>query len=328
MIYTNATASDLPSGRGSAFSSKIALVLVAAVAASAAIAWMADIDPITRKSEPAPPEATASMFDARFLLDAAPHLPAEDSPFRHLVRPLAAELQGKFQQAKETLAQKLRTVDWQIASSGESTTSTINVTAIPVPRSRPIEASLDFQKAQSTQADDRTLLQKLSDLFPAHYTLASLSPGGGLLSDTPDLQSLGYDKVTAVYDISARAVYMPNGSRLEAHSGFGSLKDDPSHVSERNIGPTPPATYDLKPRERLFHGVQALRMIPSERDATLGRSGLLAHSYLLGPNGDSNGCVSIKNYEKFLAAFQTGEIKRLVVVASLNDASRGPLLKS
>jgi hypothetical protein len=131
MIYTNATASDLPSGRGSAFSSKIALVLVAAVAASAVIAWMADIDPITRKSEPAPPEATASMFDARFLLDAAPHLPAEDSPFRHLVRPLAAELQGKFQQAKETLAQKLRTVDWQIASSGESTTSTINVTAIP-----------------------------------------------------------------------------------------------------------------------------------------------------------------------------------------------------
>jgi hypothetical protein len=38
-------------------------------------------------------------------------------------------------------------------------------------------------------------------------------------------------------------------------------------------------------------------MVPSERDATLGRSGLLAHSYLLGPNGDSSGFVSIKNYE-------------------------------
>ena len=58
MIYTNATAGDLPSGRGLGFSSKIASVLVAAVlAASAAIAWMADIDPTTWKSETAPPEA-------------------------------------------------------------------------------------------------------------------------------------------------------------------------------------------------------------------------------------------------------------------------------
>jgi hypothetical protein len=47
---------------------------------------------------------------------------------------------------------------------------------------------------------------------------------------------------------------------------------------------------------------------------------LLTHSYLLGPNGDSNGCVSIKNYDKFLTAFEKGEIKRLVVVVSLNEA--------
>jgi len=30
--------------------------------------------------------------------------------------------------------------------------------------------------------------------------------------------------------------------------------------------------------------------------------------------------VSIKNYEKFLKAFNSGEIKRLVVVASLGDS--------
>ena len=113
---------------------------------------------------------------------------------------------------------------------------------------------------------------------------------------------------------------MPNGLKLEAHSGFGNLMDDPAHVGERNAGATPPNVYDLKPRERLFHGVQALRMVPVGGNGTLGRSGLLAHSYMLGANGDSNGCVSIKNYELFLKAFNSGEIKHLVVVPSLSDS--------
>jgi hypothetical protein len=326
MIYGKATTGDLPSGRGLAFSRKIAWVLAAFALASGAVEWMADIDQMARTSETALPKDTALSFEARFLLGTAPNVPAEDSPFRHLVRPLPSELDESFQQAKDMLA--LRISGWQTATSGELAASTAEAAAVPLPRSRPIEASLDLARGRSTQADERTLLQKLSDLFPAGITLASLAPDGGLLGAPPDLQSLGYDKLTAVYDISARAVYMPNGSKLEAHSGFGSLKDDPRHVSERNVGATPPAIYDLKPRERKFHGVQVLRMIPVERDATLGRSGLLAHSYMLGPNGDSNGCVSIKDYEKFLAAYQNGEIKRLVVVASLIDVSRRSLLKS
>jgi hypothetical protein len=174
--------------------------------------------------------------------------------------------------------------------------------------------------SSAAQPDNRTLLQKLSDLFPPRIRFASLAPDGGLLGNGPNLTSLGYDNLTAVYDISARAVYMPNGLKLEAHSGFGQLIDDPNHVSERNVGATPPAVYDLKPRERLFHGIEALRMIPVDGNATLGRSGLLAHSYMLGPNGDSNGCVSIKDYENFLRAFKNGEIKRLVVVPSLGNA--------
>ena len=31
-----------------------------------------------------------------------------------------------------------------------------------------------------------------------------------------------------------------------------------------------------------------------------GRTGLLTHTYLLGPNGDSNGCISFKDYDTFL----------------------------
>src|SRR5688500_19320824 len=87
-------------------------------------------------------------------------------------------------------------------------------------------------------------------------------------------------------------------------------------------GATPPHVYDLAPREALFHGVEALRMHPvGGSEAIFGRTGLLTHSYLLGPNGDSNGCVSFKDYDKFLTAFQNGEVKRLVVVTSLGETA-------
>jgi hypothetical protein len=77
--------------------------------------------------------------------------------------------------------------------------------------------------------------------------------------------------------------------------------------------------YALSLRERPFHGVRALRLTPVEPDKMFGRDGILAHSYLLGPNGQSNGCVSIGDYPKFLNAFLNGEIDRLVVVERLTD---------
>jgi len=113
-------------------------------------------------------------------------------------------------------------------------------------------------------------------------------------------------------------VYMPDGTRLEAHSGLGSRLDDPRHVDERMRGATPPNVYDLEPRETLFHGVRALRLIPVDTDKVYGRAGLLAHTYMLGPNGDSNGCVSFKNYNAFLQAYTNHKVKRLAVVARLD----------
>ena len=123
---------------------------------------------------------------------------------------------------------------------------------------------------------------------------------------------------TAVYDISAHTVYMPDGTRLEAHSGLGSRLDDPRYADERMHGVTPPNIYDLELREAPFHGVRALRMIPQDESKTFGRSGLLAHTYMLGPNGDSNGCVSFRNYDAFLQAYLNQKIKRLAVVARLD----------
>ena len=315
MTYVAAIADKIPSGPGVSFSGPIALVMVALASGAAAwtaypVPWVLDF----ASSE----DINTSSFDDRFLSASGSNLLPAYFP-RPVVQSLPSELEIKFQQAKEQLAQKLQFQDRRVALMEESTPS--SVAAVPLPRPRPVEASLELRDSPLTaQPDNRTLLQKFSDLLPARITLASLSPNGGILSDGPDLTALGYDNLTAVYDISARTVYMPNGLKLEAHSGFGSLMDDPGHVSERNVGATPPNVYDLKLRERLFHGVQALRMIPVGGNATSGRSGLLAHSYMLGANGDSNGCVSIKNYENFLRAFNNGEIKRLVVVASLGDS--------
>ena len=119
---------------------------------------------------------------------------------------------------------------------------------------------------------------------------------------------------TAVYDISARTVFLPSGERLEAHSGLYDKMDDPRYVNVRMRGPTPPNVYDLTLRQQLFHGVRAIRLNPVDEGKMFGRDGMLAHTYMLGPNGQSNGCVSFRDYDRFLQAFLRGEVDRLVVV--------------
>jgi hypothetical protein len=125
-----------------------------------------------------------------------------------------------------------------------------------------------------------------------------------------------YERDTAVYDITAKAVYLPDGTKLEAHSGLGSNLDDPRSSRVRMRGVTPPHIYMLKPREALFHGVPALRLTPiGGESAIYGRDGLLAHTFMLGPNGDSNGCVSFKDYYAFLDAYRNKGIRKLAVLA-------------
>ena len=174
--------------------------------------------------------------------------------------------------------------------------------------------------APGIPADNRSFLDKFfGALKPSNGpTLAYASPEDGLFGRSAAVPSgSGYSRTpyTAVYDISAHTVYMPDGSKLEAHSGLGRMLDDPRHVAARNVGPTPPHLYDLTLRESLFHGVQALRLTPVGGGGVYGRDGLLAHTFMLGPNGDSNGCVSFRDYASFLRAYQSGQVKRLVVVA-------------
>lgn len=170
--------------------------------------------------------------------------------------------------------------------------------------------------ASPAPADNRSFLEKFFGVGkPANGpSLAYAAPEDGLFGRPAAVPAYTRTPYTAVYDISAHTVYMPDGSKLEAHSGLGRMLDDPRHVAARNVGPTPPHVYDLTLRESLFHGVQALRLNPVGGGGVFGRTGLLAHTFMLGPNGDSNGCVSFRDYAAFLRAYQNGQVKRLVVV--------------
>jgi hypothetical protein len=141
-------------------------------------------------------------------------------------------------------------------------------------------------------------------------------------AEKPNVKALfAANPQAAIYDIAAHAVYLPNGETLEAHSGYGPWLDDPQSFTRKDRGVTPPNVYKLSLREKLFHGVQALRLTPVGDDAKMyGRDGMLAHTYMLGPNGQSNGCVSFRDYPKFLQAFTSGEINQLIVLPKVPAA--------
>jgi hypothetical protein len=175
--------------------------------------------------------------------------------------------------------------------------------------------------------DKQTMVEKLWGKQPASggflaYASADASVTGSIIDTRSQNPMMGgappYDRQTAVYDIAAQTVYLPDGTRLEAHSGLGSKMDDVRYSHVRMQGVTPPHIYELKPRETLFHGVPALRLTPLGGEEKIhGRDGLLAHTYMLGPSGQSNGCVSFKDYYAFLDAYKNKGIRRLAVLAKV-----------
>ena len=176
-------------------------------------------------------------------------------------------------------------------------------------------------------SDRQNMVEKLWGKQPASggflaYASADASVTGSIIDTRSQNPMMGgappYDRQTAVYDIAAKTVYLPDGTRLEAHSGLGSKMDDVRYSHVRMQGVTPPHIYELKPRETLFHGVPALRLTPlGGEDKIHGRDGLLAHTYMLGPSGQSNGCVSFKDYYAFLDAYKNKGIRRLAVLAKV-----------
>ena len=252
----------------------------------------------------------APLFDARFAMGSAAQSFAASVPAqpRGWSVAEAAPPQAAMETARDN--ESAPTQDAPVAQN-----------AVPLPQPAPQTRTAALRDGAhrvmaSAAADTRSIWEKLFGKPASALTLAYAGAETGSLGSSHGVGL--YDRSTAVYDITAHKVYLPDGTALEAHSGLGALLDDPRHADVKMRGVTPPAVYDLQPREALFHGVEALRLIPEDEDQALGRDGLLAHSYMLGPNGDSNGCVSFKDYEAFLQAYKNHEITRLAVVERLD----------
>lgn len=247
-----------------------------------------------------------SLFDPRSSLDFLPGTFANSTPVQgegNLLAPMPSVAAGR------------NTPDIPPTSSRGERVALKVLLPMPRPASAPTRNASASDTAPAKPSIFAAIFQKLFGK-PDPVKLAYAATDDSDLG-VGQIAAGRYDRWTAVYNISAHTVYMPDGTQLEAHSGLGSLLDDPRHPDEKMHGVTPPNVYDLELREAPFHGVRALRMIPQDETKTFGRSGLLTHTYMLGPNGDSNGCVSFKNYDAFLQAYLDHKVKRLVVVASL-----------
>jgi hypothetical protein len=338
-VYSNVFSAGLyPSMNNAAVEAHVIKRSVAASARSASAVvdsgFAALSDPAAQSSR----EETLSpsiMFNERFAASAAQGVaPAPIETVR--IAEVSPPNERSVQVAKPVEALKLAVAKKVEAPKSKETAPAqvaLNVTTPADAKSRTPGASVRDMAQRAKAAvmsiasnERQTIVEKLwgkqSHGSLLSYASADASVTGGLPDTKAQNPMLGgsppYDKQTAVYDIAAHMVYLPDGTRLEAHSGLGSRLDDVRYSHVRMQGVTPPHIYELTPREALFHGVPALRLNPiGGEDKIFGRSGLLAHTYMLGPNGDSNGCVSFKDYYAFLNAYRNQGIKRLAVLAKV-----------
>lgn len=315
-----------------------ALVAVSGLAAVAVVAAWA-VGGFTRIAEP--------VFDEKALAERAAQLAAEAASDEEIPADVAMEpvrttlfTLPSWLYDPNPIAGGTRKVVAAVPAPAPAPGSRVDVVrSVPLPTANPLGAARGQSDEANALIDTRERLASVpmpqrnplatGEPAPAGARVAALPPPAETPSAVepapakPGERAIGLpqpgDKF-AVYDIKGQTVYMPSGERLEAHSGYGDGMDNLSYVSTRMIGPTPPNVYTLTMRERLFHGVEALRMRPAGEGKMYGRDGFLTHSYLMGPRGDSNGCISFKDYDKFLAAYKRGEVTKVVVVESVPNA--------
>ena len=272
---------------------------------------------------------TRDMFNERF---AAAHADGVASNAANAEAPKLAEA-PKILEGKTVEAPKLAEAPKTREATPAQLALNVPPPVVPAPPPRVAEAKPSKLRDMAQRAkaavmsiasnEKQSMVEKLWGKEPSHSLLAYASADASAITGSIGREqnpamggSPPYDRDTAVYDITAHTVYLPDGSKLEAHSGLGDNMDDPRSQKIRMRGVTPPHIYMLKPRESLFHGVAALRLTPiGGEESIFGRDGLLAHTYMLGSAGASNGCVSFRDYNAFLNAYHNQGIRKLAVVA-------------
>ena len=194
---------------------------------------------------------------------------------------------------------------------------------IPLPEAKPaLETVTIEQKPVEEKPAERNKRELAKDKNKPKEEIAYAKPDRSLFGDLFKNKGSatgwpGRGTRVAIYDVSSATVYMPDGTKLRAHSGIGKMRDNPRYEHVKMTGPTPAGVYRLKMRERRFHGVEAIRMLSVDGRDPKNRTGLLTHTNLLRGQKGSHGCVAFQNYEPFLKAFKRGHITMMVVVPEL-----------
>ncbi|MGV3553222.1 DUF2778 domain-containing protein [Rhizobium sp.] len=195
---------------------------------------------------------------------------------------------------------------------------------VPLPEARPL---LDTVVVDPKPSDEKPLARDKTSGQDDAKDVAYAKPERSLFGDLfknkgGDAAWPGKGTKVAIYDVSNATVYMPDGTRLRAHSGIGRMRDNPRYEHVKMTGPTPAGIYRLSMREKRFYGVEAIRMTSIDGRDPKNRTGLLTHTNLLRNQKGSHGCVAFQDYQPFLRAFKRGQITMLVVVPELPSSNR------
>ncbi|MGZ3361053.1 MAG: hypothetical protein ACXU84_17130, partial [Xanthobacteraceae bacterium] len=266
-VYTNVFRADVYPTLDSANFDAPLVKRSAAVAArepqtvvSDAFAALREQAPPVAKPVALAPASTLS-FDDRFAAAAPQDVEPAPQPQTSVV---AEAAKPSSETSKLAAAAKAKTETLKLAEAPKpKAAAPVQVAALPPQRSvetpeakSPASAVRDMAErakaaVMSLASNERhSITEKLWGKEPSRgsllaYASADASVTGSLgqelgRSPNPALGgSAPYDRSTAVYDISAHVVYLPDGSKLEAHSGLGSELDDPRSARIRMRGVTP-----------------------------------------------------------------------------------------
>lgn len=129
--------------------------------------------------------------------------------------------------------------------------------------------------------------------------------------------SLPGDRQTAVYDISAHTVYLPDGTRPEAHPARPKLDDRACCVRRDDWKVTPPHIYESRRRAKRC-SMACSRLVAHAiggEDKIFGCRPPRITTYMLGSNGDPMAVCRSRITAAVFNAYRNHGIRRLAVPA-------------